>query len=82
MPWKKLLIGLIVMGVVSGALRGATGRATREERRQRFTEGVQRFWDAVPESSPPKRFLADLEAIRANTERMVELLETERAQRP
>ena len=83
MPWAKLLIGLVVIGAVAAGLRGARGRGDpKPPMSQRFTEGWQRTWDGLPESSLPKRLLADMEAIRANTERMVELLEARGAERP
>ncbi len=94
MLWKKLLIGLLAMGIVSGIVRGIVKKVKEEvvegveevsrgeQMRQRVTEGLQRAWDGLPESSLPKRSLASLEAIRSNTERMVELLEAREAERP
>ena len=92
MLWKKLLIGLLAMGIVSGIVRGVVKKVKEgvvegveevsrgEQMRQRVTEGLQRAWDGLSDSSLPKRVLADLEAIRANTERMVELLEANDAE--
>lgn len=45
--------------------------------RDRFMEMCDRMMDEMPESFPPKRMMADLEAIRLNTERILEALQVQ-----
>ena len=79
---KKLVFGLVgavgALAVLLPTPRGAGSqmRGRMAGMRERRMEGMmERMMERMPESSPPKRMMADLEAIRADTARILELLE-------
>jgi hypothetical protein len=43
--------------------------------RSRCVVACERMFDEMPDSFPPKRIMGNLEALRAQGERMIELLE-------
>lgn len=51
------------------------GRVFGPEMRERWMEGVERTFEQAPEMFPPKRMLRGIEETRANTERILGLLE-------
>ena len=67
---RLLLIGAAVLGVALVARRAARGCGSFD-----FESMIER----MPENAPPKWMFRNISAIRANTERIVELLETEPA---
>jgi hypothetical protein len=79
---KKLVFGLVgAVGALAVLLStpreaGSRMRGRVAGVRERRMEGMmERMMERMPESSPPKRMMADLEAIRADTARILELLE-------
>ena len=66
---KRLLIGAAVVGVALLAARGV-----------RRSGGIdfEKMIERMPEGAPPKWMFRNLTAIRANSERILELLEAER----
>ncbi|HZJ28112.1 MAG TPA: hypothetical protein VFF40_14055 [Acidimicrobiia bacterium] len=65
---KKLLGLLAIIGAVVAARRFAP------QLRARGLEACERMFDGMPDAFPPKRMMANLEAIRAQNERIIELL--------
>ena len=65
----KLLIGAAVVG---GALLAARGV------RRRGGWDFEKMIERMPEDAPPKWMFRNITAIRANSERILELLEAER----
>lgn len=67
---RRLVIAatLIGLGVLAARALGARLRA-------RCMAGAERMFEEMPETFPPKRILAGIEEIRANTARTLELLE-------
>ncbi len=79
---KKLVFGLVIGAGALAVLfltpreAGSRMRGRMADMRERRMEGMmERMMERMPESSPPKRMMADLEAIRADTARILELLE-------
>jgi hypothetical protein len=67
---KKLLIsGAAVTGVALVAKRFASGSSGLD---------IGRLFERMPENAPPKLMFRNISAIRENTERILQLLETER----
>ena len=66
---KRLLIGAAVVGVGLLAARGV-----------RRCSGIdfERMIERMPDDAPPKWMFRNITAIRANSERILELLEAER----
>lgn len=66
---KRLLIGAAVIGVALLAARGV-----------RHCRGIdfEKMIERMPENARPKRMFRNITAIRANSERILELLEAER----
>ena len=67
---RSLLIGAAALGAVLVARRLARGCASFD-----FEKMITR----MPENAPPKWMFRNISAIRKNTERILELLESERA---
>jgi hypothetical protein len=67
---KKLLIsGAAVTGVALVAKRFASGSSGLD---------IGRLFERMPENAPPKLMFRNISAIRENTERILQLLESER----
>ena len=66
---KRLLIGAAVIGVALLAARGVRHCGGRD-----FEKMIER----MPENARPKWMFRNITAIRANSERILELLEAER----
>jgi hypothetical protein len=67
---KRLLIGAAVVGVALLAARGVLRSGGID-----FEKMIER----MPENAPRKWMFRNVDAIRKNTERILELLESERA---
>jgi hypothetical protein len=67
---RLLLVGATVIGAGVCARRSARGHGGFD-----FEQMIER----MPENAPPKWMFRNISAIRANTERILELLDTERA---
>jgi hypothetical protein len=67
---RILLIGAAVVGVALFAARGV---------RRRGGIDFEKMIERMPEDAPPKWMFRNITAIRANSERALELLEAERA---
>lgn len=65
-----LLVGAAVVGAGVCARRRARGRGGFD---------FERMIERMPENAPPRWMFRNISAIRANTERILELLETERS---
>lgn len=67
---RLVIFGAVALGVAAGARRLA-----------RHCGGFdfEQMIDRMPDNAPPKWMFRNISAIRQNTERIVELLETERA---
>jgi hypothetical protein len=64
--------------VIAGTLTGVgvlAARALGPQLRERCMAGAERMFEQAPETFPPKRMLRGIEQTRANTERILELLE-------
>ena len=48
--------------------------------RARCMAAIEHMLDGMPDSFPPKRMMSDLEVLRAQSERMIALLEEQRAE--
>jgi hypothetical protein len=67
---KKLLIGgAAITGVALVAKRFASGSSGLD---------IGRLFERMPENAPPKLMFRNISAIRENTERILQLLESER----
>jgi hypothetical protein len=73
---KRLLIVGGIGGAITGAALLAKHRASSGGRWSRvdFAQLIER----MPENAPPKWIFRNINAIRENTERILELLESER----
>ena len=67
---RLLLGGAAVLGVALVARRGARGCGSFD-----FEKMIER----MPENAPPKWMFRNISAIRTNTERILQLLESDRA---
>ncbi|HSD01352.1 MAG TPA: hypothetical protein VLB81_03230 [Gaiellales bacterium] len=67
---RSLLVGAAVVGAVLGARRLARGCGGVD---------FERMIDRMPENAPPKWMFTNISAIRRNTDRILELLEDDRA---
>ena len=67
---RSVLVGAAVLGVAVCARRAARGCGGLD-----FEKMIER----TPENAPPKWMFRNISAIRANSERILELLEAERA---
>lgn len=67
---RMLIIGVVAVGAVALARRAARGCGGFD-----FEKMIER----MPENAPRKWMFRNITAIRANTERIVELLEADRA---
>ena len=65
---RSLLVGVAVVGVALLARRASRGCAGFD---------VEKMIERMPDNAPPKWMFSNIGAIRANTERILELLETE-----
>jgi hypothetical protein len=67
------------------ALAGAgvvAARVMGPQMRDRCMAGAERMFERAPETFPPKRMLRGIEETRANTARILELLEQKRGDLP
>lgn len=69
---KLLIVGAAVGGAIVLAKRSAAGRGGFD---------FERMVERMPENAPPKWMFRNVTAIRENTERILQLLESERASR-
>jgi hypothetical protein len=67
---RLLLVGAAVVGVGVFARRSARGHGGFD---------LERMIERMPENAPPKWMFRNISAIRANTEQILELLDTEHA---
>ena len=67
---KTIATAAALAGV--GAL---AGRVLGPRMRERWMANVERMFEEMPETFPPKRMLRGIEEVRANTARTLELLE-------
>ena len=67
---KPILFGAAALGVAFCARRAVRGRSGRD---------VESRIERLPENAPRKWLFRNISAIRKNSERILELLETERA---
>jgi hypothetical protein len=67
---RSLLVGATVLGVALVVRRAARGCGGFD---------FERMLERMPENAPPKWMFRNIGAIRENTERILQLLETERA---
>jgi hypothetical protein len=70
---KALIAGAVVIGAVVLAKRHALSRDGFD---------IERFIERMPDNAPPKWMFQNLTAIRQNTDRILELLDSERAAAP
>jgi hypothetical protein len=64
--------------VIAGSLVGigiVAARVMGPQMRDRCMAGAERMFEQAPETFPPKRMLRGIEETRANTARILELLE-------
>jgi hypothetical protein len=79
---KLIIVGAIGAAAVVLAKRrmlsagGAEPRPRRAARRRRFD--LEQWIERMPEDAPPKWIFNNITAIRENTERILQLLESER----
>lgn len=66
--------------IIGGAVAGAVLLAKRFAPKMQDIDWEQRI-NAMPDTAPPKWMFTNLKAIRENSDRILELLEEERAQR-
>jgi tellurite resistance protein len=86
---KKLALFGILMGAVAACVfvakrRGASIPAEergllRKEKRQAMFEKMQEGFEAMPEDFPPMAMYNNLDTVRQNSERILEILESEDA---
>jgi hypothetical protein len=86
---KKLALFGILMGAIAVSIffakkRGASIPAEerellRKEKRQAVFEKVQEGFEAMPEDFPPVVMYNNLDTVRQNSERILEILESEDA---
>lgn len=74
---KKTVVVMLGAGGLVLGLRKA-GRLGFPEMHERAGEMCERMIEGMPESFPPKRLFANVEAIREQNERILELLEADR----
>ena len=67
---RRLLVGAAVVGGGVCARRCVRGHGGFD---------LERMIERMPENAPPKWMFRNISAIRANTERILELLDTERS---
>jgi hypothetical protein len=65
---KALIAGAVVIGAVVLAKRHALSRDGFD---------IERFIERMPDNAPPKWMFVNISAIRDNTDRILELLESE-----
>lgn len=70
---KALIAGAVVIGAVVLAKRHALSRDGFD---------LKRFVERMPENAPPKWMFQNITAIRQNTDRILELLDSERSAAP
>jgi hypothetical protein len=70
---KALIAGAVVIGAVVLAKRHALSRDGFD---------IERFIERMPDNAPPKWMFQNITAIRQNTDRILELLDSERAAAP
>ena len=70
---KKLLIGVAGGVALAGAVAAAKSRSTGP--RPTFFERMQSHMEHMPEDFPPRVMFDNVEATRANTDRILEILE-------
>jgi hypothetical protein len=71
---KRLVILAVVVAGMFVAMRKITGRGG-PGMREHCSEMCERMLAAMPESFPPNRMMADLEALKEQTARILEMLE-------
>lgn len=76
---KKVLIGAVVGGVVAGCVVARKGRsgppsASSHKMRRRMEDRMRRRMGAMPEDFPPRIVREYIPAIKADTERILDLL--------
>lgn len=70
---RRFLIFGVLVGVGILALRARAPRL-----HERLVERCEAMFDRMPDTLPPKRMLRGIEEIRANTARILEILDTRR----
>jgi hypothetical protein len=80
---KLLIVGGAVTGAAFLAKRFASSSGEVEHRRGRWRRGLggpdfERWVERMPENAPPKWVFRNVTAIRENTDRILQLLESER----
>ena len=71
---KRLAIFALITAGAIVMMRKMTGMGD-PEMRARCSEMCDRMLDQMPDSFPPKRMMADLESVKEQTARILELLE-------
>jgi hypothetical protein len=74
MTVKRVVVFIMIVAGISLAVRKIAGGAG-PEMRERCAEMCDRMLDNMPESFPPNRMMADLEALKERTARILEVLE-------
>ncbi len=75
----KKLFALLIVGCIVAAVVAAIKRQAATEPRMSMTEKMQRAMEEMPEDFPPKVMFNNIAAARENTDRILQLLETQRA---
>ena len=70
---KALIAGAVVIGAVVLAKRHALSRDGFD---------IERFVERMPDNAPPKWMFQNITSIRQNTDRILELLDSERKAEP
>ena len=71
---KRVVIFMMIVAGIFLAVRKIAGGAG-PDMRKRCSEMCDRMLDNMPESFPPNRMMADLEALKERTGRILEVLE-------
>ena len=74
MTVKRVVIFMMIVAGIFLAVRKIVGGAG-PDMRKRCSEMCDRMLDNMPESFPPNRMMADLEALKERTGRILEVLE-------
>ena len=78
---KKLIIGAAIGLAVAGAIAATKSRSSATPR-PTFFEKMQEHMEQMPEDFPPRVMYDNVEATRANTERILELLHRDAPETP
>ena len=71
---KRLVIVAVIAGAVIVMMKKKSGM-TNPEMRARCSEMCDRMLGQMPDSFPPKRMMSDLESLKEDTARILDLLE-------